>query len=818
MDKKSGKFMERTATLIVDKKNIIIFFFLAAAVFCAFSRSWVEVNDDITYYLPADTETRRGLDLMNREFSTFASAQVMVENVIPDTAVDIKDRIAAIDGVKSVAYDDGPEHYASTSALFTVTFNGGNDDEVSEKALEEVKGMLDGYDLYISSEVGNPLEKIINSEMLIVDAIAVVIIISVLLLTSKTYGEIPVLLITFGAAALLNMGTNFLMGTISFVTNSVAIVLQLALAIDYAIILCHRFTEEREGSEAREAAIKALSKAIPEVSASSLTTISGLMALCLMKFRLGYDMGAVLIKAILCSMLSVFLLMPGLLVLFSGIIDRTHHRNFVPKINFLGRAVYATRYVMPVVFVAVAVLSCVFSGRVNYAFSQSSISTFRRNEAQIAAETIESVFGKKNQLALLIPAGDYESETKIIEQVEELKGVSSVTGLANIEVMEGRTLTEALTPREFSELSELDVEAAELLYTGYAMNRSDYGQIITNLDNYRVPLIDMFTYLCDRRSEFALELDEDTESTLGDLEKQLDDARLQLMSDEWSRIVIMLDLPPEGEQSFDYLNILHGIAARYYDEYYLVGDTTSCFDLKASFEKDNLMISILSIVFVVAVLIFSFKSVGLPVLLIMIIQGSIWINFAVPYLQDENLFFLTYLIISSIQMGANIDYAIVISGRYMEFKEKMPLKEAMMETLNHAFPTIITSGMMLASAGFIIALITSNETISSIGVYLGTGTAISIFLVMCVLPQILLLGDIIIRKTSFTINPAIAPVKKTGLIRVDGRVRGSINGLIDAEIHGLIRGELNALVDIGNITEQQEELLKSMDDTEDDEA
>ena len=804
-DKRAG-FMERLAGVIVDKRNIIFLIFAALAIFCAFSRNWVQVCDDITEYLPDNTETRTGLDLMDREFTTFGTAKVMVANVTYDTALELKEGIEGLEGVKSVEFDESEAHYSDASALFDVTFVGDDFDPASEEGLEAVKDYLAGYDLYISSEVGNPLEKIINQEMLVVDIIAVIIIVLVLLLTSRTYAEIPVLLITFGAAALLNMGTNYLMGEVSYVTNSIAIVMQLALAIDYAIILCHRYTEEREKHEPREAAIKALSYAIPEISASSLTTVSGLLALCLMEFKLGYDMGSVLIKAILLSMLSVFLLMPGLLVLFSKLIDRTHHKNFVPKIDFLGKAVYATRFVMPVIFVIIIIAAFSLSHKANYVYSVDSVSSIRQNEPQLARQKIESTFEKSNMLAVIVPRGDYEKEARVIQDIQELPLVESVTGLANVEVLDGYTLTSALTPREFSEVADLDIEVAELLYTGYAMNQSDYGQIATNLENYRVPLIDMFSYLFEQRKEVVLDLDKETVDMLDDLEQQLSDAKLQLMSDSYSRMVVLLNLPTEGEESYEYLDIIHGIVARQYEEYYVVGDTTNSNDLRSSFEKDNVIISVLTVLFVVIVLLFTFKSAGLPLLLIAIIQGSIWCNFSSPYLLHNNLFFLTYLIVSSIQMGANIDYAIVISSRYMSLKDRMPLKEAMTETLNLAFPTIITSGAMMALAGMVIGLMTSNEIISGIGLYIGSGTTISIFLVMCVLPQMLLVGDIIIRKTSFSINRNTSPQHKTGLIRIDGRVRGKLNGVIDADIHGLFRGELTGIVDIGDVKELDDEL------------
>ena len=796
-------FMEKLATFIVDRRNVLIALFLAAAVFCAISRNWVRVNDSITDYLAEDTETRQGLDLMEREFTTYSTASVMVQNISYEQALRLSEQLAEVDGVREVAFDETPSHYASASALFSLTFDGTDDDDVSIEALQEVKDLLAPYDLHVVSNVGNPLKEIIDREMLIVDIIAVVIIITVLLITSNTYAEIPVLLLTFGSAALLNMGTNFLMGEISFVTDSIAIVLQLALAIDYAIILCHRFTDEHEDKPAREAAIAALSKAIPEISASSLTTISGLLALTFMQFKLGGDIGSVLIKAIFLSLVSVFLLMPGLLVIFAPWIDKTHHRNFVPKISFLGRFAYSTRFVMPILFVVVFIGAAVLSNRVNYVYSQDSVSSIRKNESQISKELIDATFGDTNQMAVVVPAGYYDREAELIQEIRELPATISVTGLSGIEVKDGITVTGTLTPREFSEMAGLDYDVVRVLYSGYAMTQDDYGQIATNLDNYGVPLLDLMDYLFGERKEVSLNLPKETEEQLDDLEETLEDAKRQLMSDDWTRIVLEMDLPVEGEESYSYLNILHGLIARYYDRGFLVGDTTSCFDLRTSFEHDNLLISILTVAFVILVLLFTFKSGGLPVLLILIIQGSIWVNFSIPTLSHTSVFFLTYLIISSIQMGANIDYAIVISSHYMELREKLPLKEAMIESLNHAFPTIITSGLMLSSAGFVIAFLTSNETISSIGLYLGMGTMISIFLVMCVLPQILLFGDTIIRKTSFTIEPNIRSLSRAGTMRIDGRVRGNLNGFIDAEVHGLFSGNLSALVEFNSVTDTE---------------
>ena len=276
-------------------------------------------------------------------------------------------------------------------------------------------------------------------------------------------------------------------------------------------------------------------------------------------------------------------------------------------------------------------------------------------------------------------------------------------------------------------------------------------------------------------------------------------------------MLLFTNLEEEGAKTFEWLDKLHEIIYKYYPEgAYVVGDSTSDYDLASSFSTDNLMVSILSALFVLVILVFTFKSAGLPVLLMAIIQGAIWLNFSVPVIGGTNIFFLSYLIVSSIQMGANIDYAIVISSRYTELKKEMPIKDAIVETLNQAFPTIITSGAILAIAGLLIGFLSSDPAISSIGICLGRGTFISIFLVMCVLPQILLLGDTIIEKTSFTLKKTSLIQKRSGFVRVDGRVRGYISGIVDANISGLIHGEISAQLDSNNAGEMKERVDRTL--------
>ena len=804
--KPKGSGMEKIATFIVDKRNLFFLLYAFALIFSIAATGWVKVENDITTYLPEDTETRQGLTVMNDNFVTYGTARVMVSNVTYETAENICSDLESIDGVTSVDFDDTTDHYKSASALFSVTFDGTTTDDISIHALHTIRDMLAGYDTYIDTEVGVDTSADLQSEMSVILVLAAIVIVLVLTLTSRSYAEVPVLIMTFGAAALLNMGTNFLCGTISFISNSVTVILQLALAIDYAIILCHRFSDEHETKDTREACIAALSKAIPEISSSSLTTISGLGALAFMHFGIGRDMATVLIKAILFSLLSVFTLMPGLLMVFSKKIDATRHKNLIPKITFLGKFDVATRFIVPPIFAVVVVVTAVLANKCPYCYSYTDLVTAKQSESQIAHQKIKNTFGVNNMVAVIVPTGDYDSERQLLKDLDSCAEVKSTQGLANIDAMDGYKLADALTPRQMSELAGLDYEVAEALYAAYAVDQNEYGKLISGLGDYKVPLFDMFMFLQREMKDGNITLDGDIQETLDDLFEQLNKAQLQLQSDKYSRLVVYLNLPEESGETMDFLDTMHALIAKYYSsDTYIVGNSTNVKDLSSSFGEDNMLISVLSALFVVIILLFTFKSAGLPVLLIVVIQGSIWINFSVPTIQHESLYFLGYLIVNSIQMGANIDYAIVISSHYTDLKKEMRPKEAIIAALNEAFPTIFTSGTILAVAGALIGVMTTNPVIAAIGTCLGRGTVISIVLVMAVLPQILLIGDTIVERTSFDVKVPVdlSRVNRTasGNMRVSGRVRGYVNGVIDAEIKGTLNGTLKASVTSGTTIE-----------------
>lgn len=600
--KKKGNLWLTVATFIVNKRKAIEILFVLAIIYSVLCINKVQVNQDITSYLPADSETRQGLSIMDEQFMTYGSAKVMLANVTFNQADSLVDSLENVDGVKEVAFDDSSDHFKGTNALFDITFSGTSDEQVSKDALNSVKDILADYDVYVSTEVGSEESSAesLAKDMNIILVLAVVVIVAVLLLSTKAYLQIPVLLITFGVAAILNMGTNYWFGTISSITNSIAVVLQLALAIDYAIILCDRFMEEHETLDAEEAVKVALSKAIPEISSSSLTTISGMVAMMFMQFRLGYDMGIILVKAIILSLISVFFLMPGVLLIFAKGIDKTHHKCYVPKITIVGKFANKTKYIIPPLFIICLVFAFMKSNNCQYIYDTSSIVSAKKSESKIAQETIEETFGASNQLVVMVPKGDYESEHKVVKKLQNLDYVTSALALSNVSINDEYVLTDKLSPRQFSELVGIDREVVEVLYMAYAYNQEQYGPVVTGIDDYDVPIIDMFLFLYDQYKEGYVTLDSNLDEKLTTLYDTLHDAQLQLQGSDYSRLVLNISLPVEGQETYDALEEIRGIAAQYYskDSVILVGNSTSDHDLESSFASDNIIISVLTALFV----------------------------------------------------------------------------------------------------------------------------------------------------------------------------------------------------------------------------
>ena len=803
--------MHRISETIVDKRNIIFVIVILGIIFSAFSIGWVDIENDLTKFLPEGSSSQIAADVMFEEFTLMGMAQIMVANVSLEDAWDLSKKIQEVDGVQIVVFGEDKAYYNNASACYTLIFDSPQSDQRCEIALDEIKTLLSEYDVYVSSDIGNPIGDILDKEITLMILVAGIIIIVMLVLTSRSLVEVPVILLTFFAAMALNMGTNFIYGRISFVSNSVTSLLQLALSLDYAVILINRYRDASKRLPLRESVVEALEKSVPEVFGSSLTTVGGLAAMMCMQFKLGPDMGMCLIKAILFAMLSVFVLMPGLLMVFGKAIIKTQHKSLIPNMSFIGKFAYKARKVIAPLFVLIVIASMLISSTCPFSYGYTNQEAAKLNDQTLARKMITQNFGTTNMIALLVPSGDFEKEAALLKDLGSREEVGSTMGIAGMEIIDGYTLTDRLNPREFSELVGLDYEVATVIYAAYAATHNEYGSIINDISKYRIPLINVVEFAVDQINSGLVDLEGIDMSGMGsidmsgfgsiDMSGMLDNAKELLdlalsmtVGENYSRMVIYLNLPDDSDETFAFIEEMKAIASDYYDgaEVYAVGMSTTSMDFKSSFKLDNFIVTAVSILIVLMVLLLSFKSIAMPIILILVIQGSIWINFSIPSLMQTPIFFLGYTIISAMQMGANIDYAIVIATRYNELKHEMDKRQAIIETMNFAFPTVITSGTIMASASLLIGYLSSEATISSLGINLGRGTIISIILVLFVLPSLLLVSDKLVDKTSFNIFKN----KKKTTAEGDGRVR--VRGYVSGEVSGYIEGEIDAIVD-GNV-------------------
>lgn len=759
--------MKRVAGFIVDKRKIILVIFIALLAFSVWGMGQVEVEYDITTYLPESTDTKKALSIMDEEFESFGTTTVMIKNVSFETAEKLYEEIKDLDGIKMFSFENTEDYYKDSCALFSITFEGDKEHPASLDAYERTVELLEPYETYTSVALTDSFVEMLEREVSVILVIVAFIIAVVILFTSQHFLDVVVFLFTFITAALLNMGTNFLLGKISFISNTVCVILQLALAIDYAIILSHRFAEEKESGLAPLEAIKeALGKAILEISSSSLTTIAGLLALTSMSLRLGADMGIVLAKSIVCSMISVFLFMPGVILLFSKALDKTSHKSFVPEIPFVGKLAVKGRYVIVTLFLLLFTVGGILSFGTEYVYYSNSIDTHNPSDAQIAEKEINAVFDETSEFVVLMPGKDYDRQKALTDKIlESYPEITDSLGLSSVEVtLNGETvyLTEDMNYKRLAKLLATDNETADAIFLAYTFfsedsienGISETALYEANKDVYRVSLLE----LCDCAFEYddfiaaALYYDTESYDSYLDLKDLIEEAKKQLSGENWSRILFVIDGPVESPETFALIERMITEVKAEFPEAVFAGNSMSAYDLNESFAGDNLKVSLLTVAFVFIILMFTFRSYGLPALLTLTIQGSIFVNFAYYTIFDINLFFFVYLIISAIQMGATIDYAIVITNRFNELKQSIGKKDAIIKAISDAFPTVLTSGLIMASSGFLIGELVSEPMIATMGSCLGRGVIISVISVMILLPALLYIFDGLMAKTAWKVK------------------------------------------------------------------
>lgn len=669
---------------VVNHCKSILTVFLLATICSLLLKSMVAVNYDMNDYLPEDSHSTISLDVMQEEFDGgIPNARVMVRDVTIPEALEYKARLEAVDGVTAVTWlDDALDitvplsfaetdtietYYKDNTALFSVTI----EEESRISAVSDIREIIGDENAMTGSAVSTASATVNTvSEIRKIAIIAVIFVLIVLLLTTNSWLEPLVILAGLGVAIAINGGSNPIFGEISFVTNAAGSILQLAVSLDYSVFLIHRFEECRgEKQNVKEAMVEALCKSTSSILSSGLTTVIGFLALVLMQFRIGPDLGLALAKGVAISLITVFVFMPALVLTVYKLLDQTRHKKLLPGFHRFGKVVRRIAIPMVCLFAVLIVPAYLASNSNDYYYGASNIFS---EKTQTGADTaaIEAVFGENDTYVLMVPKDDLAVQTDLSDELHTLPQITSI-------------------------ISYVDLAGAE------------------------IPM------------EY---LDEDTLS--------------QLVSENYSRMVLSVKASYEGEETFKLVEKIRSIAESYYPgAYYLAGEGVSTYDLMQTVTADMVKVNIVAIAAVFLVLLMTLKSLSLPIILVLSIETAIWINLAVPYFMGSTVFYIAYLIISSIQLGATVDYAILMTDRYKESRQTLGKKDAVVETISNVTVSILTSGIVLTVVGLLLGYVSSNQLLAQLGIFIGRGAIFSLTIVLFVLPGLLYLFDrLVIRK------------------------------------------------------------------------
>ncbi len=665
----------------------VIFVLLTA--FFALCKPLIPVNYDMNDYLPDDSRSTVSLDVMEQEFDGgIPNARVMLMDVTVPQALDYKEKISGVDGVDDVMWlDDSCDitqpietmdadtvetYYKDGNALLTVTIS----EEKNQSAVNEIRDIIGDKNSLTGSAVSTAVAtESTVSEISLITLIAVIFVIIVLLLTTNSWIEPVVIMAGLGVSLMINAGSNIIFGEISFVTNAAGMVLQLAVSLDYSVFLLHRFEESRkEFTDPKEAMADALTKSTGSILSSGLTTVIGFLALGLMRFKIGPDLGFALAKGVAISLICVFVFMPCLTMLTYKLLDKTRHRPLVPKFDKFGKAVSKIMIPMAIVFAIIIAPVYLASNANDFYYGSSHIFG---TDTRLGADTakIEAVFGKQDTYVVLVPNGSRQTEKALSDELQTLPQIKDI-------------------------ISYVDTVGAEIP------------------EQY---------------------LDSETYS--------------MLCSENYSRMVLSADAYYEGSETFALIENIRDICEKYYaGDYYLAGEGVSTYDLMDTVTKDMVKVNLIAIGAVFIVLLLTMRFLSLPVILVLAIETAIWLNLSLPYFKDSSVFYIAYLIISSVQLGATVDYAILMTDRYLEFRRSMPKKEAVPKTISTVSVSILTSGSVLTVVGLLLGNLSTHGLLAQLGMFVGVGAIFSLVIVFFVLPGLLYIFDGAIRRTTLKAN------------------------------------------------------------------
>lgn len=691
--------------LIINHRKLIEKIFTVLVLLSLICAPMVGINYDLTKYLPDSSPSAQALDIMEDEFTYLGMGRVMLKDVTLYEAKNIKDRIADVDGVDMVMwadlttniygssefidYDDIDDYYHedNQTAYMDIVFKDKDSSTQTHKAIRQIEQIVGEHGLVAGSATSDTnLGPTINKEVARVMVLAVIIIYIILTITTTSWFEPVMFLSILGIAIVINMGTNIFLGEISFLSNAVGAVLQLACSMDYSIFLLHAFTQERaQGIEPEQAMANAWRSAFSSVFASGMTTIVGFAAMCLMNFGIGPDMGIVLAKGIAISLATVLLLMPALILRFQDIVAKTKHRPFIPtQSRGIGNFAFRIRRPLFIAVLLIIIPCYVAQGMANFSYGNEAVANSPGTPVYEAEQQMNAEFGKSNMMIALVPLDSNLTEKQMTDEIDDLPYVKYALSLSSV-------LPEGI-PEDF------------------------LPENITSI----------------------------------------------MHSEHWARVIINVRSSGESEDAFHFADSIRAIVNRYYpgETTYLVGVTPSTQDIKSIIVPDYNRVNIVSLLGVALVVALTYKALILPLVVLIPIECAIFINTALPYIYGQRTMYLGFIIVGCIQLGATVDYSILMTGNYLDARTQGDKKEAVIRAVSTSAESVMTSGMIVMTVAYGLYFMTSVEAISSLGRLIGRGAFISVIMVLFFLPMCLMIFD------RFIVKPDHAERKHAKMNRI----------------------------------------------------
>jgi len=647
-----------------------------------------DVNYDMTKYLPSDSNTSLGIEILEAEFGSESMIEIMVVGIAPEALIAINLELSEIEHVTNVVWLDDyvdlevvplefidplilNQFYIEGDALITMLLDVDTYDVAIDAMIPQIEAALSDYAFHMRGEALENREArlIASQETVKIMVLIIPILLLLLLLSSHAWVEPLLIVITLGLAVLFNVVTNGLLANVSFITQTMSLALQVALSIDYALFLIHRYYEERLMHDAKESSVLAFRHAFRPITISALTTVAGFAALTLMRFTIGLDIALVLSKGIIFSYLMTITILPVLLQWFDPLIMKTRHKVFFPTFKPLVKFQIKAKYFLFAGLIGLMIFGYIVQTKTGFLYGQN-VSTDESSLVNSDRATIDETFGANHQWVIIVPNDDVLAEVSLVESLQGHEAIDAVNALV---LQADPSVPRSLLP------------------------------------------VELVSYYVGER---------------------------------YSRIMVRTSLYEENETLFTVTEEINALVSTHYDEYFLIGQAQAISDIRLSIEDQGIWIMLLTVLAVGLIVGLIFRSYKIPLILISIILSAIWLNMSLLVIGGVQILYIGYLIVMSIQLGATIDYAVLLTDRYLEERKMRDKAEAMSVAFTKSSVSIMISGIILTIVGFAESWFSKIDAVIKIGNLLGRGAFISLFMILFFLPAVLLVFDrFIIKKT-----------------------------------------------------------------------